>query len=480
MAAIVFVDIVSYSRMPNEEQQELSQEINERCSRFLIPEFRHQRLARVSNQSLMVAAMPTGDGIVICLDRTPRQNLDTGHVLLLLSFYLSEWARLRGIALRIGLHSGDLAVIEDINGNSNFCGHAINQTQRIMDLGGPEGHILCSTDFNQSYLNSKKVRAKLAEHVRGYTASRGLLAVLPKDNPASKAMHAISDSATYEIQSIPLDGDYTVKHGYQLRICNVVLSGDIAIPGANGQASKVTVTLAGCSDPPPFRVVHEILDPKRMEDNVGLMLENTLFSDCERIVVIGSINERFGNHFDAARGKGQFSGLTRVEVYFCTEAILASMRKLQDIDYAHTSIGDIPDKINNRNMVRLRADSMSKLRELASGNQTVDFRFFEYPFLPCAGVIAGYRKIDSADPVIIQVNRYVWGQKSLWSSVQVLRRSQHSNDLDEYSKFKRYIDFTKHNSTPIATPKAAVQADDKDRAEPGPAPNDGRKVGRRR
>ncbi|AMV19086.1 hypothetical protein [Planctomyces sp. SH-PL14] len=454
MAAIIFVDIVSYSKKTNKEQQALSQDINERCARFLVPEFREQRLSEHRGRDLIVAAMPTGDGMVVCLEKTPRPNLDTGHVLLLLSFYLTEWARHSGVTLRIGLHSGELTVIEDINGNSNFCGHAINQAQRIMDIGGPDGHILCSMDFHQSYLSSPSILEKLASEVKDYNARRGLSALIPTVQKGLDRVPRINADADYKVNVSSIDGIYTVKHDYQLKICNIVLSVTVAIPDPDGQPVRKTLVIGGLEEEPSLKVVHEIRDPKQMEETLGQLLSDKSYVPCQRIVIIGAINERFSRHFAVARSGFQLPAVSKVEVYFCSETNLESMRKLQDIDLAQTKTSDIPDKLRNRDMVKLRKESMTNLQTIASSNAGIEFSYFEYPFLPCAGVIAGYKDLDSLDPEIIQVNRYVWGQKSLWSSVQVLRRARQDNDYYEYLKFKRYIDFTRFNSERI--PHSAI------------------------
>ena len=451
MAAVIFIDIVGYSLLPNQEQRELSQDINERCARFLVPEFRHQRLVRESTQALMVAAMPTGDGMVICLQSTPRPGLDIGHVLLLLAFYLTGWARQKQIALRIGLHSGDLAVIEDINGNSNFCGHAINQAQRIMDLGGGEGkHILCSTDFHQSYLSSKRLLKQLARHAGDYLISRGILSWLPKDNKSFEQYIQLSQNIDFEMTSKQIETDYIVKHRYKVKICNIHIVAKVPVRDADGKTGFETVLLAGTEERPSFKVTHDILDPKAAESD-GSMLNFLFDAECRRIVVIGSINIRFANHLSAAIERGESERLSKiktVDVYFCTDDNLKQMRPLQDINQAHTKISHIPHSFNNRCMETLKVESIKRFQELQP-LLGVELNMFEYPFLPCAGVIAGYKETDSPDPSIIQVNRYVWGQKSLWSSIQVLRRTDIESDIDEYSKFKRYIQFTQYNGERI-------------------------------
>src|SRR5262249_8491170 len=49
-----------------------------------------------------------------------------------------------GITLRMGLHSGPVYRVPDINSNSNLAGGGINLAQRVMDCGDA-GHILVSS-----------------------------------------------------------------------------------------------------------------------------------------------------------------------------------------------------------------------------------------------------------------------------------------------------------------------------------------------
>lgn len=90
MAAILFTDVVDYSLLSNPHQKQVAQELNEVCSKYLLPAFRYQR--RCANDTTVVAAMPTGDGVVICLQETP-DIPNPGAFLLDLAFALQDWGR---------------------------------------------------------------------------------------------------------------------------------------------------------------------------------------------------------------------------------------------------------------------------------------------------------------------------------------------------------------------------------------------------
>jgi hypothetical protein len=50
-----------------------------------------------------------------------------------------SWASKQPIQLRVGVNAGGVETIRDINRNPNVCGHAINDTQRVMDAANNDG-----------------------------------------------------------------------------------------------------------------------------------------------------------------------------------------------------------------------------------------------------------------------------------------------------------------------------------------------------
>ncbi len=58
------------------------------------------------------------------------------------------------IELRIGVHVGSVAMIEDINGTINTCGFAINYAQRVMDAAGPR-QVLFSREVFLHYVGER-------------------------------------------------------------------------------------------------------------------------------------------------------------------------------------------------------------------------------------------------------------------------------------------------------------------------------------
>jgi class 3 adenylate cyclase len=129
MGHVLFMDIVGYSNLPMDQQRKLVamlQETVRQTSTFL----RAQRKQRL-------ICLPTGDGIALVFFGNPEYPARC-------AVELSQ--ALRGhpeIKLRMGIHSGPVYQVDDINANHNVSGGGINVAQRVMDCGD-EGHILVS------------------------------------------------------------------------------------------------------------------------------------------------------------------------------------------------------------------------------------------------------------------------------------------------------------------------------------------------
>ncbi|MFN2578960.1 MAG: protein kinase [Pyrinomonadaceae bacterium] len=128
-AHVLFMDIVGYSRLLIDEQKESLHKLQKivlatrECSRWQ----KEKDLIR----------LPTGDGMALVFFRDPEAPV-RGAVEI--SRALREQSE---IELRMGIHSGLVYHIDDINANMNVAGGGINIAQRVMDCGD-SGHILLS------------------------------------------------------------------------------------------------------------------------------------------------------------------------------------------------------------------------------------------------------------------------------------------------------------------------------------------------
>jgi len=81
--------------------------------------------------------LPTGDGMALVFHNSPEEPV---RCALDISRALKEHPKLR---VRMGIHSGPVNEVADVNERTNIAGAGINIAQRVMDCGDA-GHILLS------------------------------------------------------------------------------------------------------------------------------------------------------------------------------------------------------------------------------------------------------------------------------------------------------------------------------------------------
>jgi serine/threonine protein kinase/outer membrane biosynthesis protein TonB len=132
MAYVLFMDLVDYSKLPMDQQTSRIQQLQAIVRGA--PEFQEAS----ANDRLI--SLPTGDGMALVFFQNPVTPVQcaTG---------ISRALRLRPeLRLRMGVHTGPVYRIADINANKNVTGGGINLAQRVMDCGDA-GHILLSKTF---------------------------------------------------------------------------------------------------------------------------------------------------------------------------------------------------------------------------------------------------------------------------------------------------------------------------------------------
>src|SRR6476646_5006477 len=126
---VLFIDIVGYSKLLVNQQSELLRELNEVVSGT--HEFRE------AEAEGKLIRLPTGDGMALVFRTDPEA---AAQCALEIARALKEHPR---IALRMGIHSGPVNEVVDVNQRQNIAGAGINMAQRVMDCGDA-GHILIS------------------------------------------------------------------------------------------------------------------------------------------------------------------------------------------------------------------------------------------------------------------------------------------------------------------------------------------------
>src|SRR5436305_1779593 len=129
IAHVLFIDIVGYSKLSINEQHALVEELNE----VVRTSDQFQR-AEAADRLLKIA---TGDGMALVFYTSPEAPAQCA---LEISRALKEHPRLQ---LRMGIHSGPVSGVIDVNERANLTGAGINMAKRVMDCGDA-GHILLS------------------------------------------------------------------------------------------------------------------------------------------------------------------------------------------------------------------------------------------------------------------------------------------------------------------------------------------------
>ena len=127
---VLFIDIVGYSKLLINEQSEQIQKLKE-----IVRGTEQFRLAEAEGKLLR---LPTGDGGALVFRNSPGSAGSCAHS--------RSAKRLRNhpeLRVRMGIHSGPVNEVTDLNEQANIAGAGINIAQRVMDCGDA-GHILVS------------------------------------------------------------------------------------------------------------------------------------------------------------------------------------------------------------------------------------------------------------------------------------------------------------------------------------------------
>src|SRR5438445_1022762 len=126
---VLFIDIVGYSKLLINEQSEQIQTLKE-----IVRGTKQFRLAEAEGKLLR---LPTGDGCALVFRNSPEAP---ALCALEISKELKQHPELH---VRMGIHSGPVNEVTDLNEQANIAGAGINIAQRVMNCGDA-GHILVS------------------------------------------------------------------------------------------------------------------------------------------------------------------------------------------------------------------------------------------------------------------------------------------------------------------------------------------------
>src|SRR4249920_1073528 len=126
---VLFIDIVGYSKLLINEQSDQIQTL-----RKIV---RGTEQFRTSEAEGKLLRLPTGDGGALAFRNSPEAPVLCAEQI---AKALKSHPEIR---VRMGIHSGPVNEVTDLNEQANIAGAGINIAQRIMDCGDA-GHILVS------------------------------------------------------------------------------------------------------------------------------------------------------------------------------------------------------------------------------------------------------------------------------------------------------------------------------------------------
>ncbi|PYX55146.1 MAG: serine/threonine protein kinase [Acidobacteria bacterium] len=132
IAHVLFMDLVGYSKQPMDQQRQVLRQLQRIVSST-------SDFQRAPPQDHLIC-LPTGDGMALVFFGDPEAP---ARCALEISCALKQGA---GLKLRMGIHTGPVYRVNDINAARNVAGSGINIAQRVMDCGDA-GHILVSRQF---------------------------------------------------------------------------------------------------------------------------------------------------------------------------------------------------------------------------------------------------------------------------------------------------------------------------------------------
>jgi TolB-like protein/Tfp pilus assembly protein PilF len=129
IAHILFIDTVGYSKLLINEQRTSLEDLNR-----IVRSTNRFRAAEAAGKLIR---LPTGDGMALVFSEDPEAPIQCALEISRAAHDQSQ------LPLRMGIHSGPISRVVDVNDRVNIAGAGINTAQRVMNCGDA-GHILLS------------------------------------------------------------------------------------------------------------------------------------------------------------------------------------------------------------------------------------------------------------------------------------------------------------------------------------------------
>ena len=154
---VLFMDVVGFSKLLVDQQTE--------CSRRLSEIVRNTEQFRAADAAGRLTRLPTGDGMVLVFFTSPEAPTRC-------AMEIASALKDASFSLRMGIHSGAVNQVVDVDGRSNLAGSGINMAQRVMDCGDA-GHILLSKRAAEDLEQHSKWQPRL-HHLGEFEVKHGV------------------------------------------------------------------------------------------------------------------------------------------------------------------------------------------------------------------------------------------------------------------------------------------------------------------
>ena len=155
---VLFMDVVGYSTLLLDEQSELQEQLTQ-----IVLSSEQVRAAEAADKLIRV---PAGDGMALVFFNSPEAPV---RCAIEISRALKGSPHIR---LRMGIHSGPVNEVQDVNDQTNVAGVGVNIAQRVMDCGDA-GHILLSKRVAEDLVQARFWRPYLHD-LGEYNAKHGV------------------------------------------------------------------------------------------------------------------------------------------------------------------------------------------------------------------------------------------------------------------------------------------------------------------
>ena len=248
--------------------------------------------------------LPTGDGMAIgFLDylEGPFQLAKELHEKL--KKYNEDRVEMDKISIRIGCHSGNIFVVDDVYGNKNFWGPGLILSRRTMDIGNAN-HILMTSSMAESLLELSDDFKKIIHPLHDYKIKHGTVLMLYSVFDDSIGNSKIpSKGLDDEIKSIK-----EIQTGRKTIVYNNVQY-DVHLKDSHTNSFEFTriYEFINNSDEPLFQVVNRIITT--VEKTFDALNVKTFDDDGKELKISGvNVDAPFWKEFTLKLNKPLFRG----------------------------------------------------------------------------------------------------------------------------------------------------------------------------